>query len=93
MTKEVMPIAAKNLLEGKSGVVYRLFKKTNMLDDGRIYTKFYVKVPGRFFGWRWLKVNDSIESKMCWDTEAEARAWIESHKTVPRTGMYEEIPL
>jgi hypothetical protein len=87
------PLVAKNLLEGKNAKVYRLFKKTNMFDDGRTYDKFYAKIPRRFFGWKWLKVKDNTESKMCWDTEIAARAWIGSHKDVPRTGQYVEIPL
>lgn len=91
---EVLPRSAKNLLEGKSGMVYRLFKRTEMMTDGSLYYRFNIKVPRLLFGWKWLKRNESWPRlKMEWKGEEEARAWIESHKKVIRSGSYEEVEL
>ena len=94
MTREELPRAAKSLLQGGSGRVYRLFRRTEMMTDGKFYYRFNVKVPRLIFGWKWLKRKESWpRSKMEWDTEKEARAWIESHKDMPPSTQWEEIQL
>jgi hypothetical protein len=94
MTREELPRSAKSLLSGRSGRVYRLFKRTEMHTDGTFSHRYNIKIPRLLFGWKWLKRKESWPKlKMEWMDEGEARRWIESHKTMPPQEQWEEIQL
>jgi hypothetical protein len=75
MRRNVIELA-KSLLEGKD-LRYRLFKESRLQIDGSANEKYYIKIPGRFFGWNWLRDSGFFwQNRIRFETEAEARNWI-----------------
>jgi hypothetical protein len=84
-----LPKIAKSFLSGRNGKIYRLYRHVEYFASGRSSVEFNVKIPRLLFGWKWLKISDM---KMHFETEEEARAWIETHKVQPKDEL-KEIPL
>jgi hypothetical protein len=68
---------AKALLEGKSLVPCRLFKRGSYDEHGSYCESCFIKVPRFLFGWKWLRSHESWPwKKIRFDSPSQAIMWI-----------------